>query len=58
MAETAAARLKALGVTLPVPSAPQANYIPTVIVGNLIFVSGQISPPPTARRCSASSART
>jgi enamine deaminase RidA (YjgF/YER057c/UK114 family) len=43
MAETAAARLKALGVTLPVPGAPQANYVPTVIVGNLIFVSGQIS---------------
>jgi enamine deaminase RidA (YjgF/YER057c/UK114 family) len=43
MAETAAWRLKALGITLPTPTAPQANYIPTVTVGRLIFVSGQIS---------------
>lgn len=43
MAETAAARLKALGVVLPVPGPPQANYIPTAVVGKLIFVSGQVS---------------
>jgi enamine deaminase RidA (YjgF/YER057c/UK114 family) len=35
-------RLKALGITLPVPAAPVANYIPFVIVGDLAFVSGQI----------------
>ena len=43
MPETAASRLTALGVVLPVPGAPQANYIPTVTVGRLIFVSGQVS---------------
>jgi enamine deaminase RidA (YjgF/YER057c/UK114 family) len=43
MAETAASRLKGLGVVLPTPAPPQANYIPTVTVGRLIFVSGQVS---------------
>ncbi len=43
MAESAASRLKALGITLPTPAAPQANYIATVTVGHLIFVSGQVS---------------
>lgn len=36
-------RLKALGITLPTPAAPVANYIPFVIVGDLAFISGQIS---------------
>ena len=36
------ARLAALGVTLPAPTVPVANYVPTVITGNLLFVSGQI----------------
>ncbi len=43
MAETAEDRLAALGVTLPVPPAPAASYVPTVTTGGLIFVSGQIS---------------
>jgi enamine deaminase RidA (YjgF/YER057c/UK114 family) len=43
MAETADTRLKALGVTLPIPGAPQASYIPTVASGQLMFVSGQVS---------------
>jgi enamine deaminase RidA (YjgF/YER057c/UK114 family) len=37
------ARLKELGVVLPVPTAPVANYVPFVKAGNLVFVSGQIS---------------
>ena len=37
------ARLSALGITLPDAAAPVANYIPTRIVGNLLFVSGQVS---------------
>lgn len=36
------ARLKALGIELPTPAAPAANYVPFVISGNLLFVSGQI----------------
>jgi len=43
MANTAASRLKALGVVLPMSATPQANYIPTVTVGKLMFVSGQVS---------------
>jgi len=30
-------------VTLPNAPAPAANYVPWVVVGNLVFVSGQIS---------------
>ena len=36
------ARLKQLGIELPEPSAPIANYVPFTISGNLVFVSGQI----------------
>ena len=37
------ARLAELGVTLPDAPAPAANYVPFVIAGNLLHVSGQIS---------------
>jgi enamine deaminase RidA (YjgF/YER057c/UK114 family) len=37
------ARLQALGLPLPPAPAPVANYVPTVVAGNLLFVSGQIS---------------
>lgn len=36
-------RLEALGIVLPAPAAPVANYVPVRIVGDLLFVSGQIS---------------
>ena len=36
----AEARLKELGITLPEPSKPVANYIPSVRVGNLLFLAG------------------
>lgn len=36
-------RLAELGLTLPDSPAPQANYVPFVTVGNLVFVSGQVS---------------
>jgi enamine deaminase RidA (YjgF/YER057c/UK114 family) len=35
--------LKAAGVDLPAPRAPVANYVPFVITGNLLFISGQVS---------------
>ena len=37
------ARLNALGVTLPDPAAPVANYVPFVRSGDLVHISGQIS---------------
>ena len=36
-------RLKAMGVELPQPVAPVANYVPFVRSGNLIHISGQVS---------------
>ncbi|HVB17595.1 MAG TPA: RidA family protein, partial [Stellaceae bacterium] len=36
------ARLKQLGIELPQPQAPWANYVPFTVCGNLVFISGQI----------------
>ncbi len=36
------ARLTELGIELPTAAAPVANYVPYVITGNLVFVSGQV----------------
>lgn len=35
-------RLQKLGLTLPVPPQPIAAYVPGIISGNLVFISGQI----------------
>ncbi|MAU23082.1 MAG: hypothetical protein CMH13_21520 [Martelella sp.] len=35
-------RLKALSITLPEAAAPAANYVPYVISGNLLYISGQL----------------
>jgi enamine deaminase RidA (YjgF/YER057c/UK114 family) len=37
------ARLKELNIALPAPPAPVASYIPYVVSGNLVFVSGQVT---------------
>ncbi|MEM7724629.1 MAG: RidA family protein [Pseudomonadota bacterium] len=42
MSGTFEARLAELGVTLAEAPAPAANYVPYVIVGDTVFVSGQI----------------
>jgi enamine deaminase RidA (YjgF/YER057c/UK114 family) len=36
------ARLKELGIDLPDPTAPMANYVPFAVAGNLVFIAGQI----------------
>jgi len=36
------ARLKELGITLPTPAAPAANYVPFVLSGSSLYVSGQL----------------
>ena len=36
-------RLSALGLTLPQPNPPVANYVPFVRAGDLVHISGQVS---------------
>jgi len=36
------ARLAELGIEIATPAVPQANYVPYVISGNLVYVSGQV----------------
>ena len=43
MPVTIEARLAELGIELPVPSSPVANFVPCVQSGGMLFVSGQIS---------------
>lgn len=42
MSDSLRQRVQALGLTLPTPSQPAANYINYVISANQLFVSGQI----------------
>ena len=42
MAQTVEEKLKALGIVLPTPVAPIANYVPFVRTGSLLVISGQI----------------
>lgn len=37
------ARLEAAGIELPTAPAPQGNYVPYVVSGNLVFLAGQIA---------------
>jgi enamine deaminase RidA (YjgF/YER057c/UK114 family) len=36
-------RLRELGISLPAPRAPMANYVPARRVGNLVYTAGQVS---------------
>jgi enamine deaminase RidA (YjgF/YER057c/UK114 family) len=42
MAETVEKKLASLGITLPTPASPVANYVSFVRSGNLLIVSGQL----------------
>lgn len=37
------ARLKSAGIELPSAPAPQGNYVPYVVTGNLVFLAGQVA---------------
>jgi len=37
------ARLAELGIALPTPFPPVASYVPYVVSGNLVFISGQVT---------------
>lgn len=36
-------RLTSLGITLPTPAAPVANYVPAVVANGLLVISGQLA---------------
>jgi enamine deaminase RidA (YjgF/YER057c/UK114 family) len=42
MSGTIEQRLQALGITLPTPAAPVANYVPTLLDGDRLYISGQL----------------
>jgi len=48
-----AKRLEDLGIKLPHPAAPVANYVPFTRVGSLLFVSGQLPFGPDGKISSA-----
>ena len=43
MASKIERRMRDLGIELPEPSAPGANYVPFLREGNLLFITGQLS---------------
>jgi enamine deaminase RidA (YjgF/YER057c/UK114 family) len=43
MTQSVEARLAEAGLSLPAAAAPIAAYVPTVLVGNLLHISGQVS---------------
>jgi enamine deaminase RidA (YjgF/YER057c/UK114 family) len=44
-------RLTTLGIDLPEAAAPLASYVPFVVTGSLVFVSGQVSRGPDGPIC-------
>lgn len=42
MTDTIESRLQSLGITLPEAAAPAANYVPFLISGSQLFISGQL----------------
>ena len=42
MAGTIDAKLEELGIELPTPTVPAANYVPFVVTGKTVYVSGQL----------------
>jgi len=46
-------KLAALGIVLPVPVAPIANYVPFVLTGRSLYISGQLALGPDAKLADA-----
>lgn len=42
MSATIAERLASMNITLPAAAAPAANYVPTVLHGSMLYISGQL----------------
>lgn len=42
MAGNTETHLETIGITLPTPATPAANYVPFVMSGNLLTISGQV----------------
>ncbi|MCZ6604322.1 MAG: RidA family protein [Alphaproteobacteria bacterium] len=42
MSDTYGQRLAELGIVLPEPVAPRANYVPYVVAGDFVYIAGQI----------------
>jgi enamine deaminase RidA (YjgF/YER057c/UK114 family) len=42
MSDTVESRLAELGIVLPTPATPAANYVPFMQSGNLLFTAGQL----------------
>ena len=42
MANEVEAKLAALGLTLPQPAAPAANYVPWTLANGIVYVAGQL----------------
>ena len=47
-------RLKEIGIKLPDAPAPAANYVPSVVVGDIVYISGQVSYNEYRGRCESS----
>jgi hypothetical protein len=58
MTDTIESRLAARNITLPEAAAPAANYLPYVITGSQLFISGQLPMESGALRSRACSAAT
>lgn len=43
MQDASEARLQGLGLTLPASQSPVANYVPCIVSGGQLFISGQVS---------------
>ena len=46
---TVDAKLEELGISLPTPAAPVANYVPFVRTGNIVVISGQLCSGPDGK---------